>query len=55
MRSWGLTHLGKYYELISSLSKTEELKEKRELLRKIMGSEGRVILSTFMEIEDEKA
>lgn len=44
-----------YYELISSLSKTEELKEKRELLRKIMGSEGRVILSTFMEIEDEKA
>ena len=43
-----------YYELISSLSRTE-LERERELLRKIMGSEGRVILSTFMEIEDEKA
>lgn len=42
-----------YYELISSLNRTE-LKEKQELLRNIMGSEGRVILSTFMEIEDEK-
>jgi putative ABC-type multidrug transport system, ATPase component len=43
-----------YYELISSLSRME-LERERELLRKIMGSEGRVILSTFMEIEDEKA
>ena len=43
-----------YYELISSLSRIE-LERERELLRKIMGSEGRVILSTFMEIEDEKA